>query len=611
AREVFDPHIKSRSDLERITGLPVLATLGDLSKMSDDDKKRWAFRTWTILKGKITETQNHSLVCGLISARHGEGRSTWTQMLAQTAFQRGLRVLVATTKPSAEPAMHPHDKAEEPAAATGAVTGTAVVPSVLAFPFQAARQLSDPNTHSIVQIPLPGWVWNLERRQQWQSALAEWQNIENLVFLVELPPANEPEAILLAENVPQLIWLCQSGKVTVSEVRSQLETLRHAGCNLVGAVLNREPSSFVRRQFSKFTVIMALGLALQSAMADEAPRGKICASILPPHSAAANGKIAPSMMETNDIPHIYYTNAPAPRSQWQQRLTLGPGDVLNLGFYGETNLAKFDVVVGMDGRISYLQAQGVMAAGLTIDQLRDRLNEELKKYFRTPRVIVSPVAYHSKKYYVLGKVGQRGVYVLNRPITILEAVSRARGLETGIINRDAVDLADLQHSFLVRNGKRVPVDFERLFFQGDFSQNAYLEPDDFLFFPPAALQEVYVLGEVRNPGIVVWNPKLTVIKAIADRSGFNDQGWKHHVLVVRGSLQHPETFIVNTWAALDAREADFKLKSRDIIYVARRPWARAEELLDTAAIAFLQSAVTEWSGANIGPILGKPFVPSL
>ncbi|MGZ4965363.1 MAG: polysaccharide biosynthesis/export family protein, partial [Limisphaerales bacterium] len=436
AREVFDPHIKSRSDLERITGLPVLATLGDLSKMSDDDKKRWAFRTWTILKGKITETQNHSLVCGLISARHGEGRSTWTQMLAQTAFQRGLRVLVATTKPSAEPAMHPHDKAEEPAAATGAVTGTAVVPSVLAFPFQAARQLSDPNTHSIVQIPLPGWVWNLERRQQWQSALAEWQNIENLVFLVELPPANEPEAILLAENVPQLIWLCQSGKVTVSEVRSQLETLRHAGCNLVGAVLNREPSSFVRRQFSKFTVIMALGLALQSAMADEAPRGKICASILPPHSAAANGKIAPSMMETNDIPHIYYTNAPAPRSQWQQRLTLGPGDVLNLGFYGETNLAKFDVVIGMDGRISYLQAQSVMAAGLTVDELRDRLNEDLKKYFRTPRVIVSPVSYHSKKYYVLGKVGQRGVYVLDRPITILEAVSRARGLETGILNRD-------------------------------------------------------------------------------------------------------------------------------------------------------------------------------
>ncbi|MDB6059173.1 MAG: Protein involved in polysaccharide export, contains domain of the beta-grasp fold, partial [Verrucomicrobiales bacterium] len=255
ARELFDPHIKTQSDLERITGLPVLASLGNLNKMSEEEKKKWAFRTWTILKGKITETQTHSLVCGLISARHGEGRTTWTQLLAQTAFQRGLRVLVAATKPTADPALHPHDKEEDPKSAKG-TNGTSVevnaaaAPSVLAFPFQAARQLSDPNSHSIVQIPLPGWVWNLERRQQWQAALAEWQNIENLVFLVELPPASESEAILLAENVPQLIWLCQSGKVTVSEVRSQLETLRHAGCNLVGAVLNHEPSSFVRRQFS-------------------------------------------------------------------------------------------------------------------------------------------------------------------------------------------------------------------------------------------------------------------------------------------------------------------------------------------------------------------------
>jgi len=612
AREVFDPRIKTASDLERITGLPVLATLGNLSKMSDEEKKRWAFRTWTILKGKITETQSHSLVCGLISAKHNEGRTTWTKLLAETAFQRGLRVLVAATKPSVEPAMHPHEKAEEPT--TGTSPGTAVAPNVLAFPFQATRQLNDPNSHSIVHIPLPGWVWNLERRQQWQSALAEWQNIENLVFLVELPPASESEAILLAENIPQLIWLCQSGKVTTSEVRDHIETLRHSGCNLVGAVLNHEPSSFVRRQVSKWTVVLALGLAVQSATANNLvspkcephtyfnPKSKRIAT-----NAPTQRTVTSSIIDVSNA----YTNAPAPRSKWQDHLTLGPGDVLNLGFYGETNLAKFDVVVGMDGRISYLQAQGVMAAGLSIDELRDRLNQQLKKYFRTPRVIVSPVAFHSKKYYVLGKVGQRGVYVLDRPITILEAVSRARGLETGILNRDAVDLADLQHSFLIRGGKRVSIDFERLFFQGDFSQNAYLEPDDFLFFPPASLQEIYVLGEVRVPGIVPYNPKLTVLGAIADRGGFNDQGWKHHVLIVRGSLQCPETFIVNTWAALDAREADFKLKSRDIVYVARRPWARAEELLDTAAIAFIQSAVTSWGGANIGPIFGTPFVPSL
>ncbi|MDB6057392.1 MAG: Polysaccharide export protein, partial [Verrucomicrobiales bacterium] len=406
----------------------------------------------------------------------------------------------------------------------------------------------------------------------------------------------------------------------VSEVRSHLETLRHAGCNLVGAVLNHEPSSFVRRQFSRFAAIAVLGfLGLQSAMAGDRAVNPITPHQINEHPNRALKPLpseiiqpTPAATTQSQIETFSFsTNAPAPRSQWQQHLTLGPGDVLNLGFYGETNLAKADVVIGMDGRISYLQAQDIVAAGLTIDELRIRLNDQLKKFYRTPRVIVSPVAFHSKKYFVLGKVGQRGVYELDRPITILEAVSRARGLETGILNRNAVDLADLGRSFLIRGGQRVPVDFEKLFFQGDFSQNLYIEPNDYLYFPPANLQEIYVLGEVRAPGITAFTPKLTVMRAIADRGGFNEPAFRDHVLVVRGSLTHPQTFIVNSWAVLDARQADFKLQSRDIIYVARRPWHRVEELLDTAAIAFLQSAVTSWAGANIGPIIGKPFVPSL
>jgi Mrp family chromosome partitioning ATPase len=64
-----------------------------------------------------------------------------------------------------------------------------------------------------------------------------------MVLLVELPPASVPEAVLLAENLPQLIWLVDSGKPRARATREQLETLRHAKCRLVGAVLNHEPKS--------------------------------------------------------------------------------------------------------------------------------------------------------------------------------------------------------------------------------------------------------------------------------------------------------------------------------------------------------------------------------
>lgn len=301
--------------------------------------------------------------------------------------------------------------------------------------------------------------------------------------------------------------------------------------------------------------------------------------------------------------------SPQQRANWQRHLTLGPGDILTLGFYGDTNLTKADVIVRPDGRISYLQAHDIVATGLTVDELRDKFNEELSKYYRSPRVLISPVAYHSKKYFVLGRVSRQGAYTLDRPITILEAIARANGLETGILDRNSVDLADLDRSVLVRNGKRVPIDFEKLFGSGDLSQNIPIEPNDLLYFPPATLKEVYVVGEVGEPGVVSYTADTSVISAITQRGGFAPRSYKRRVLVMRGSLNHPETFIVDTWAVTDGRLPDFKLQPKDIIYVSSRPFVRVEDLLDLAATSFIQSAVTAWTGGFVGPIFNKPFIP--
>ena len=58
---------------------------------------------------------------------------------------------------------------------------------------------------------MPGWVWNLARRKQWKQALEHWRHIDNVVILVELPPASVPEALLLADHnayhVGQLVLL--------------------------------------------------------------------------------------------------------------------------------------------------------------------------------------------------------------------------------------------------------------------------------------------------------------------------------------------------------------------------------------------------------------------
>jgi hypothetical protein len=258
ALEVFDDRLKTVADVERVTGLPVLAMLGDLSKMSPEDKEQWAFRTWTILSGRLTASANHGLVCGVISSTAGEGRTTWIQLLVNAASQRGLRVLTVATRPSeptdagnAEATTDAQERTftrevDEALAKMDlpvTISTATLTPQALVFPAEVAKKLNEPNAPPVAHIPLPGWVWNLERRKQWQSALMQWRGIESLVLLVELPPASMPEAVLLAENLPQLLWLVDSGKAHVRETRQQLETLRHARCRLVGAVLNHAPGA--------------------------------------------------------------------------------------------------------------------------------------------------------------------------------------------------------------------------------------------------------------------------------------------------------------------------------------------------------------------------------
>ena len=265
--ELKDRTMKTAAEVERVTGLRVLASLGDLDKMTSKARDKWAFRAWTIIAGQLNASANHGMVCGFVSSEHGEGRSTWIRLLGEAATRRGLRVLTVATKPSGtdEPSSEAETVANEKsfteavaeamtekqsteAEAGGEPAGDEFMtlsPRALAFPAEVTQRFNAgglPAAH----IPLPGWVWNLERRRQWQMALAHWRAIDNLVLLVELPPASVPESVLLAESLPQIIWLVDSGKASISDTKEQLDMMRHAKCHLVGAVLNHEPDPIIK-----------------------------------------------------------------------------------------------------------------------------------------------------------------------------------------------------------------------------------------------------------------------------------------------------------------------------------------------------------------------------
>ncbi len=294
------------------------------------------------------------------------------------------------------------------------------------------------------------------------------------------------------------------------------------------------------------------------------------------------------------------------KESWRHRYELGPGDVINFSLFGRPELDRPGFRIAPDGTISYLQAQNVNVSGLTIDEARSKIENSLLGHFKSPRVIITPQEIGSKRFTILGKVTKRGTVTLERPITLVEAVANAGGIETGLFERKTVELADLDRSFIARKGVHLPVDFRKLLNEGDMTQNVQVEPNDFIFIASTISNDYYVLGAVNNPGVQGLTEDASVAAAISRRGGFTDRAWTNRVLVVRGSFTEPQVHIVSMKDILAAKEKDFKILPKDIIYVADHPWAKPEDILKLALAAFATSAATTWTTLNVDPILTNP-----
>ena len=153
--------------------------------------------------------------------------------------------------------------------------------------------------------------------------------------------------------------------------------------------------------------------------------------------------------------------------------TLGPGDSLEIEIAGILT-SRAATLVGPDGKIYYYLLPGLNVWGLTLQQTRDLLEKELAKYLSSPQVTVTLRTVGSKYIWMLGRVNRPGIYPLTGPMTLLESLAGAGGTSRSQSQSTSEELADLRHSFVVRQGQFIPVDFQRLLSEGDASQNIYL-----------------------------------------------------------------------------------------------------------------------------------------
>lgn len=279
---------------------------------------------------------------------------------------------------------------------------------------------------------------------------------------------------------------------------------------------------------------------------------------------------------------------------------LGPGDVVEIEMMGDAT-TRTSVTVGPDGKIYYYLLPGLDVWNLTLSEARDRLSTELQKFVREkPVVALSLKTAGSQRVWLLGRLNNPGVYVLNGPTTLLDAIAQSGGMSSAsafsslaaslglnTANAPVPEAADLSHSFLIRDGQIVRVDFQKLLREGDLSQNVYLQPDDFIFLPSATVPEVHVLGAVTHPQSLKLAGPLTVIQAIALAGGSTRDAYLANVAVVRGSFTHPQIAVVSVDDVLRGKAHDLKLEVGDIVFVPNTPYQTLERyanlILDTFA----------------------------
>ncbi len=250
--------------------------------------------------------------------------------------------------------------------------------------------------------------------------------------------------------------------------------------------------------------------------------------------------------------------------------SLGPGDIIDIEVIGKGD-GRMTTFVCPDGKLYYDLLPGVDVWGLSLAQTRELLQRELATYYRNPQVVITLRGVGSKRIWVLGRLNETGVFPLTQPTTIIGAISMGHGLFTSRFTGTTEELADLEHSFIIRSGRALPINFRKLLREGDMSQNIYVQPDDFIYLPSALTKEIYVLGAVIQPRPLGFMDDITLVGAIAKAQGTQPNAYLSHVAIVRGSLAEPKIAIVNYHAILLGREHDIRLEPRDIVYVPTSP----------------------------------------
>jgi len=170
------------------------------------------------------------------------------------------------------------------------------------------------------------------------------------------------------------------------------------------------------------------------------------------------------------------TNKDAKNTSALSQYAIGAADVIHINVWKNADLSQ-TLTVDPDGFVSVPLLGDIHVAGMTTNQLGAILASRFKSYVVSPQVTVSVIDIRSRQVYVMGQVGKAGGYPLIAPITVLQLIAQAGGLNT---------FAKRKNIYVLRaksgTTEKLPFNYVDVT-HGDGRQNIMLQPGDTVIVP--------------------------------------------------------------------------------------------------------------------------------
>ena len=169
------------------------------------------------------------------------------------------------------------------------------------------------------------------------------------------------------------------------------------------------------------------------------------------------------------------TEAVPPPSAGSQFI-LGAADVIHVNVWKNVELSQ-TVTIGPDGFVSLPLLGDVHVAGMTANELGQKLAVKLNNFVVNPQVTVSVVDIRSRQVYVLGQVSKPGGYPLIAPVNVLQLIALAGGL-SNYANRKEITILRPRPG----GPQKIIFNYNNAV-RGDGKQNIDLQPGDTVVVP--------------------------------------------------------------------------------------------------------------------------------